>query len=128
MSLSTRSPASPQTFAPKKLLVTSPDPSPQTRGTHQEYLLTAASQAATTQKTQKTSQQKTTKRQVVKVQQWTGPQCWTLMCLTFRSFLVVAIVAETDTIAAIGTATASPKQQTNIAARERNKQTKRLDH
>jgi hypothetical protein len=31
----------------------------------------------------KPSQTKTRKRQVVKVQRWTGPHCWTLMCLTF---------------------------------------------
>ena len=53
VSLSTRSSTSPQTFAPTKLLVTSSDPSLQTRGTHQEYLLSAASHAAAAQKTQK---------------------------------------------------------------------------
>ena len=50
------------------------------------------------------------------------------MCLTFRALLVVAIVAATVAIAAIGIAIVSSKQQTNIAARERNKRTKRLEH
>ena len=50
------------------------------------------------------------------------------MCLTFRALLFVATVAVTVTTAAIGIAIVSSKQQTNIAARERNKRTKRLEH
>jgi len=50
------------------------------------------------------------------------------MCLTFRALLFVSIVVASGTIAAIGIAIVSSKQQTNIAARERNKRTKRLEH
>jgi len=38
------------------------------------------------------------------------------MCLTFRALLVVAIVAATVAIAAIGIAIVSSKQQTNTEA------------
>ena len=43
-------------------------------------------------------------------------------------FAFVATVAATVTTAAIGIAIVSSKQQTNIAARKRNKRTKRLEH
>jgi hypothetical protein len=41
------------------------------------------------------------------------------MCLTFRASRFVAMVAATVTIAAIGIAIVSSKQQTNIAARKK---------